>query len=337
MIKVGINGFGTIGKRVASAVLKQDDMELVGVTKRSPDYALKEFAKHTKIYGVNQEFAKKIGEVLPVEGTLEDLLKDVDVIVDATPEGVGEENKKIYDGYNVKAIFEGGEEHELTGFSFNASANYDDAKGRKYVRVVSCNTTGLIRTLHPLNREIGLEDVKAILVRRATDPLDHKKGPINSIVPELKFPSHHGPDVLSVIGGFNIDTYAVKVPTTLMHVHVVITKLKRETTKDEITKIFSNSPRIYMVEKKLGIESTGQIMELAKELGRTRSDFFETVVWKDSIYVKGREMSYIQAVHQESIVVPENIDAIRAMFAITDKNTSIKKTNRSLGIIDKFN
>ena len=33
MIKVAINGYGTIGKRVADAVDAQDDMEVIGVTK----------------------------------------------------------------------------------------------------------------------------------------------------------------------------------------------------------------------------------------------------------------------------------------------------------------
>ena len=37
-IKVGINGYGTIGKRVATAVAAQDDMELVGVTKTRPNF-----------------------------------------------------------------------------------------------------------------------------------------------------------------------------------------------------------------------------------------------------------------------------------------------------------
>lgn len=37
--KVGVNGFGTIGRRVALAVTLQKDMRLVGVVKRTPDYA----------------------------------------------------------------------------------------------------------------------------------------------------------------------------------------------------------------------------------------------------------------------------------------------------------
>ena len=37
-IKVAINGYGTIGKRVADAVSCQDDMEIIGVTKTRPAF-----------------------------------------------------------------------------------------------------------------------------------------------------------------------------------------------------------------------------------------------------------------------------------------------------------
>jgi glyceraldehyde-3-phosphate dehydrogenase (NAD(P)) len=41
----------------------------------------------------------------------------------------------------------------------------------------------------------------------------------------------------------------------------------------------------------------------------------------------------IQAVHQEAIVIPENIDAIRASFGLCDGDSSIQKTNEALGIM----
>ena len=39
MLQVGVNGYGTIGKRVADAVRAQPDMTIAGVTKTSPDFA----------------------------------------------------------------------------------------------------------------------------------------------------------------------------------------------------------------------------------------------------------------------------------------------------------
>ena len=37
-IQVAVNGYGTIGKRVADAVRLQPDMELLGVAKTSPNH-----------------------------------------------------------------------------------------------------------------------------------------------------------------------------------------------------------------------------------------------------------------------------------------------------------
>ncbi len=40
-IKVGVNGYGIIGKRVADAVRLQPDMELVGISDVVSDYRVK--------------------------------------------------------------------------------------------------------------------------------------------------------------------------------------------------------------------------------------------------------------------------------------------------------
>ena len=48
----------------------------------------------------------------------------------------------------------------------------------------------------------------------------------------------------------------------------------------------------------------------------------------------GNELYYMQAVHQESDVVPENIDAIRALLEMeSDNEKSIAKTNKAMGIL----
>ena len=44
-VKVAINGYGTIGKRVADAIDAQDDMEIVGVTKTGPSFGCEMAAK----------------------------------------------------------------------------------------------------------------------------------------------------------------------------------------------------------------------------------------------------------------------------------------------------
>ena len=82
------------------------------------------------------------------------------------------------------------------------------------------------------------------------------------------------------------------------------------------------------------MRSTAQIMEIARDLGRSRSDLYEVALWEDGVHVvDGTQLYYFQAVHQESDVVPENIDAVRALLELEkDAHRSIAKTDRSLGI-----
>jgi len=49
MLKVAINGYGTIGKRVADAISLQDDMQVVGIIKAHPDYMAKIASKKYNI------------------------------------------------------------------------------------------------------------------------------------------------------------------------------------------------------------------------------------------------------------------------------------------------
>src|SRR5213594_4066216 len=209
--KIAVNGYGTIGKRVADAVASQDDMRLAGVAKTKPDFEAKlAVRKGYAVYAANKDALAKFEKAgIKAAGILDDLVREVDLVVDCTPEDSG--YKPLYEKAGVKAIWQGGEEHSLTNLSFNAAANYADCLGAPFVRVPSCNTTGLIRTLYPLDAHVGVEKVLAVMVRRATDPGDSKKGPINAIEPELEMPSHHGPDVQSVLPDLDIHTIAVKV------------------------------------------------------------------------------------------------------------------------------
>lgn len=339
-VRIGVNGYGTIGKRVAEAIVRQPDMELVGVVKVSPDYGYF-LAKRNgfKVYTVEGRESVFREKGLEVAGTIEDLLSEVDVIVDATPGGYGEKYKSMYRKYGVKTVFQGGEKPSVAEASFNSLCNYNEVLGKNSVRVVSCNTTGLLRLICTLHRFFGVEKVRATIIRRAADPKEVGKGPINAIKPDpIEIPSHHGIDAKTVLPWLNIVTSAVVVPTTLMHVHVVNVVLKDSVSREEVVEVLDNTPRIVVVDSGVsGIKSTAEIIEYARDTGRKRHDIPELVVWANSIYIDGKELFLIQAVHQESIVVPENIDAIRAITGLAnDPWESIKLTDSILGIAERW-
>lgn len=337
MIRVGVNGFGVIGRRVADAVSKQPDMKLVGVGKTKPDYKAKIAAqKGYTLFGVDDKSVKSFKDAgYSVGGTVSDLLSQVDVIVDSTPEEVGAANKELYKKAGKKAIFQGGEEHDIAEVSFVAQCNYDMAKGKQFVRAVSCNTTGLSRTLHTLDQAFGVKRARVVIARRASDPDEPTKGPIDSVnLDPVTIPSHHGPDVQTVLPNIDIVTMAYKIPTTHMHLHSVIVSLENSgVTEDRVIGALKEGPRILLVSQKDGIKSTAHVVDYARELGRNRGDLYEPAIWKESIKVVDGEVYFFMGVHQESIVVPENVDAIRAITDSASKSESMAITDRSLGIL----
>jgi glyceraldehyde-3-phosphate dehydrogenase (NAD(P)) len=134
--------------------------------------------------------------------------------------------------------------------------------------------------------------------------------------------------------GLNIITMALLVPTTLMHQHNLMVELESDVTVDDVIDTFEKTPRVLLVDASRGLGSTAEIMEFAKDLGRPRGDLFEIGVWRESLNIVDNELYYMQAVHQESDVVPENVDAIRAMLEMeTNPEKSIARTNKNIGII----
>lgn len=337
MIKVAVNGYGTIGKRVADAVAAQPDMEIIGVSKTKPGaeaFVAKERGYPLYIADISKKAAfEKAG--IKIAGDVEEMIQNADIIVDATPGGVGESNKALYEKYQKKAIWQGGEEHGLAGFSFNASCNYKEAIGRQFARVVSCNTTGLCRIINLIDTAFGVRKVRATMVRRGGDPGDIKRGPIDAIVLNpVTIPSHHGPDVQSVLPNINIITSAMIVPTTLMHMHFLNMELEKPATKEQVIELITSHSRLGLIEKSTGITSTAELKEYACDLLRPRGDLWENGIFKESVSVlDGHDLYLFQAIHQEADVVVETVDCIRAMIGeVTTSMESIAITNKAVGL-----
>lgn len=329
--KILVTGLGTIGKRVYEAIDKQDDMELLGIGDVIVNYNIQNAVNNgINIYTTpdRTEFFEDHG--INPTGTIQEGAQKADLVLDATPAGIGKKNKKKYEKADTKAIFQGGESASVADAAFNSFWNYEDVKDVKYVQVVSCNTTALCRIVYAL-KDFGVDRVRGVLVRRGGDPKQTDRGPLNAIVPKHHIPSHHAEDVQRCIPDLDITTVALKVPTTLMHAHSLNFTLDDAPTKEEILEQFKETPRIITADEELG--NTAKIVEWARDMGRKRYDVPEVVVWPGTVKVEDDEVWVSYAVHQESIAVPENIDAIRAMLGIEKRaRKSRRKTNNTLGI-----
>lgn len=336
-IRVAVNGYGVIGKRIADAVAAQDDMELVGVSDVVKDWRIKvAIAKKYVVYASTAEaFAAMKVAGIETAGTLDTLIKDVDVICDATPKKIGALNFDKYRQTGVKCIFQGGEKHSLTGHSFVAQANYESAIGRDSTRIVSCNTTAAVRILGALKGAGFLKHAYGVLVRRSTDPWESDvSGIVNTIVPESVIPSHQTSDAQTIIPDLNLSTVAITVPETISHFHTWQIELNQVVTKEEITRIFEKTARVIFLRASEGLSALNHTLELMSDLGRPRGDMWEVGIWLDSLIVNNTYLAFNAQVYNQAIVVPETIDAIRALTGVeTTAGVSIAKTDKALAIL----
>lgn len=330
--KIFLVGLGTIGKRVAEAIRKQDDMELSGIGDIVINYNIKNASEEgVNLYTIPEKMELFQENGIEPNGTMEEGVNEADLVVDSTPPGIGAKNKEqYYEDSDIPILFQGGESAEVAEMAFNSFWNYEEAKDTQFVQVVSCNTTALCRIMYALD-DISIKKVRGVLIRRGGDPKQTSRGPLNAIIPKHHIPSHHAEDVQRCIPNLDITTMAIKVPTTLMHVHSLNISLEEAPNKEKIIADLKDTRRIVVGNEEIG--NTAKVVEWARDVGRKRYDIPEVVVWPGTIKCEENELWISYAVHQESIVVPENIDAIRATLNIMDEKVqSIEKTDNALGI-----
>ena len=335
-IRVAVNGYGVIGKRVAAAVALQQDMSLVGVSDVVTDWRARMAIRNGfRLFGATAEhlIAMRSAGLEPA-GTMDDLISDTDVVIDCTPKRVAAKNIETYRRRSVKFVLQGGEKHEATGHSFVAESNYASALDRDATRVVSCNTTSIVRTLTALKRAGLLKRARGTLLRRAADPWEsHESGIMNTLLPEPEIPSHQGPDAQSVDPDLDVVTMAVKVPETLAHLHYWSVQLTRRIEKGAVLDAFRTSSRIALINTSDGLVALNTVKELMADRGRPHDNLYEVALWADMLRVQNDELFYAYMVDNQAIVIPETIDAIRALTGtVRSASDSIAKTNAALGI-----
>jgi glyceraldehyde-3-phosphate dehydrogenase (NAD(P)) len=183
-----------------------------------------------------------------------------------------------------------------------------------------------------------LKKARGVLIRRATDPWesDHS-GVMNTVVPETTIPSHQGPDAQTVIPDLDVITTAVVAAHTNSHLHAWSVELTRRASKEEVLAAFQAVPRIAFLRSSDGVVALNSTLEMMADLGRPRGDMWEVGLWEDSLTVKENELFYNYQVYNQAIVVPETIDAIRALTG-SEKNglQSIARTDKAMGVVRDF-
>jgi glyceraldehyde-3-phosphate dehydrogenase (NAD(P)) len=336
MVKVGVVGYGVIGQRLADGVILQKDMELVGVTDAAPTLtvrALKEQGMPYDLYNAVPDNAGLFEEAgIPVSGTLDDLLEQVDIILDATSAGIGAKNKALYKKHGKKAVFQAGEKNEVADVFFHGYANYEKGIGATFLKLTSCNTTGFIRAIDCLDREVGVKKVAVTIIRRVADPGDYHRGLTNALQVD-KAPNHQCKDLMMIMPHIDATGILVHTPVTHGHIITLVVTTNKKIEKDEALTYFKAHPRIRIVRLADGFLGNASLFKYARALGNLRGDMYEIALWDETIVNSGDDIMFAINIPQESVVIPETIDAVRAAMEMqTDRLEAVGKTNEYLGM-----
>ncbi len=335
-VKVGVAGYGVIGQRLADGVALQKDMELVGVADVAPTLAVQALFEKGMPYRLFTAMPEKISLLtdwgIPVSGTLEELVSQVDIMLDATSAGVGAKNKELYEKYGCKAVFQGGEKNSVADVFFHGYANYEKGLDANYLKLTSCNTTGLIRAIDCIDRAVGVEKTAMTIIRRVADPGDYHRGLTNALEVE-KAPSHQCLDLMTIMPHIAATGILVHTPVTHGHIITPIVTTKKAISKDELIEMFRAHPRIRMVSLENGFKGNASLFRYARDLGNPRGDMYEIAVWEESIVKSGDDIMFALNIPQEAVVIPENIDAIRAAMKMQlTREEGTAETNKYLGM-----
>jgi glyceraldehyde-3-phosphate dehydrogenase (NAD(P)) len=338
LVKIFINGYGNIGRRLATAISKDKSIKLIGIAKYSPDIE----TQNALDKGYNVFVPKELKEVFQnknykISGTVDDAIKQSDIIIDAAKEGKGFQNKnKYYSPLKKKAIFQGGEDRNgrfsVADIIHNSRVNYIKTNEKDYVIQGSCNVTGMGRIIQPLLENYG-ESIKRYdvnLVRRWADLEDTKE--IRDSIEWDRQP-HHQEDVKDFIPSINLYVDSLKVPSRMMHLHQMAIRFKgTPPSKDKILEIFDKEYGVAIIDKAKG---TADIRKKAIELKFDHGDTGMIHIHKEILKIQDDIVKISYSDDQTGMVIPENYMLIQSMALKKSKPEALKQTDKIFDIKKK--
>src|SRR6478736_10569705 len=330
MVRVFINGYGNIGRRIASAFSHDEEIQLVGIGKYSIDDRLDEaFTKKFDVYVPEEKMPDFRQKGYDISGTISDAVKASDIVIDAAKDGFGYTNKKnFYIPMGKSAIFQGGEdragEKKVADIIHNSRINYDKVANQKYVIQGSCNVSGMGRIMQPLIEKFGdkIQRYDVTLIRRSADLEDLKE--VKDSIEWDKNP-HHQDDVKSFLPTVNLYVEAYKVPSRMMHLHQMTVRFKSAAPdKESFLDIYEKEFGVAILGNAKG---TGDIRKKAIDLGFEHGDTNMVHIHSDTIRKQEDTLKLLYSDDQTGMVIPENYLLFQSMLYGRSARDAYSRTN----------
>jgi len=255
-IKVGINGFGRIGRNVVRAGLHQNDIEFVAANDLTDTKTLAHLLKYDSILGPLHADVKAEADAIIVDGKRIKIfaIKDpaeidwsslgVEVVIESTGKFTdATQASKHLKGTVKKVIITAPAKNEDVTVVLGVNDNAYDPEKHNIISNASCTTNCLAPVVKVLNDTFGIEKGSMTTIHSYTNDqnvLDfpHKdlrraRAAALNMIPTTTGAAKAIALVIPALKG-KLDGYAMRVPTPNVSVVDLVVVLKKSTTAEEV-------------------------------------------------------------------------------------------------------
>lgn len=260
-VRVGINGFGSIGRRFLRIALTRPDIEVVAINDLTPPATSAHLLKYDSNYGVLDAQVEATADAIVVNGKAIRVYSqkdpaqipwsehEVDVVIEATGRFTDKEAALVHvtAGRAKKVIISAPGKNEDITIVMGVNHEQYDPKGHTVVSNASCTTNclapvakvlqerfgivkGMMNTIHSYTNDQVMLDFPHKDLRRA------RAGAL-SIIPTTTGAAKAVALVLPALKG-KLTGFSLRVPTPVVSVVDFTAELATKTTKEEVNAAF---------------------------------------------------------------------------------------------------
>jgi glyceraldehyde 3-phosphate dehydrogenase len=262
-IKIGINGYGRIGRDLHRQLLKIKDIEVVAINSRSDALSHVHLLKHDSLYGKCDAEIKVDGKNMIVDGKLVYVYQmivpkdnvwgshDVDIVIESTGNFTTMESVKPHLDAGAKKVLITAPCKELSIPNIVMGVNEKDYDSKEYkvVSNASCTTNCLAPVMEILQKEFGVESAMVSTIHAFTytqnlldnsnpDDFRRARATTESIIPTTTGAMKAISRVIPELEG-KVDGIAFRVPVPTVSCIDLAAKMSKKITGEEVNEMFT--------------------------------------------------------------------------------------------------
>lgn len=276
-IKVGINGFGRIGRSAFKIAFERSDIEIVAINDLTDNKTLSYLLKHDSNYGTYQHDVDFDDEGLIVNGKKIKVLSEkepanlpwaklgVDVVIESTGRFTAKEDAEQHIKAGAKRVVISGPSKSEGVDTIVIGANEDSLEGAsEVISNASCTTNSLGAVMAILDEEFGVQKsllttvhsytASQVLQDSPAKDLREGRSGAENIVPTTTGAAIAVTKTLPQLEN-KFDGLSIRVPTPVVSISDVTVLLGRDTTVDEINSVFINASKESFYQGILGVSN----------------------------------------------------------------------------------